>query len=960
MGRKGFRRLSLASSGLAAGVLAFGLRAAAADLVNVAPVGTATQSSQLGAFGPELAIDGNYANFTHTLNTDDNATWEDDLGQEFAISKIVLYNRTDCCGSRLRDITVYILDPAGDIVWESELLNPENELGAFPNGPPQLELDLVALEGGFVTGQIVRVRRTPDPDYSGGGDGSNLDEATVLSLAEAEILVDRSLLPVSILTQPQGGRAYVGRCHVFSIALFNAESAGSISYQWFKDDVKIPGATGSRLILSDIQPSDAGTYRVEVTVDGKLLKSDPAELVVPGRNLALTGTATQVNTAFGGAPERAIDGNTSPYWADASLTHTDNTPGAWWQVELYGESTVETVVLWNRKDCCSERLSNFRISALDEGGDEVWGEDYFTDLTYPETSFEVDLGGVECRTIRVARLGPDLNGLNYLSLAEVEVFGEGPLPPAERRPNLARGCGVTTRQSSQLGAFGSELAADGVYTNFTHTLNTDENATWELDLQAEYDLALVVLYNRTDCCGSRLRDVRVSILDGAGDPVWESDLLNPENELGAFPLGPPQLSVNLIELAGKAVKGQVVRVHRTPDLDLSGTGGQGNVDEATVLSLAEVEVFALPSDCPAAGDTHCDGLAVEGPADSYPGLYTVTASARDESGDPILYRFTLDDGVNPPIVLGPQEANFVRWYLGSGTWTISVAVDDDLVCLDQAADATCSEIVQVIEIENLAASGLARQSSDYIPGMFLAAEGNDGNYGNFTHTAIGNNGLGPPTWEVDLLDEYLIGRIVLYNRTDCCGSRLRDVTVYILDGAGDLVWQSELLNLENELGEYPWGPPTLTVDLEREEGAGILGQIVRVERLPDPDLSGTGGQGNEGEPDVLSLAEVEVFPARGVVPKPSFRRGDSNDDGSVNITDGIYILNYLFLGGPTPTCLEAADGNDDGGVNITDGIYILNYLFLGGPEPPAPGSFDCGPDPAGSPPEPGCERYTSC
>ncbi len=90
-----------------------------------------------------------------------------------------------------------------------------------------------------------------------------------------------------------------------------------------------------------------------------------------------------------------------------------------------------------------------------------------------------------------------------------------------------------------------------------------------------------------------------------------------------------------------------------------------------------------------------------------------------------------------------------------------------------------------------------------------------------------------------------------------------------------------------------------------------------------------------------------------------FRRGDSNADGAINITDGIYTLNYLFLGGGEPPCMEAADANDDGGLNITDGIYLLNYLFLGGVAPPAPGPDACGPDPAGSPAL-GCASYTKC
>jgi hypothetical protein len=97
---------------------------------------------------------------------------------------------------------------------------------------------------------------------------------------------------------------------------------------------------------------------------------------------------------------------------------------------------------------------------------------------------------------------------------------------------------------------------------------------------------------------------------------------------------------------------------------------------------------------------------------------------------------------------------------------------------------------------------------------------------------------------------------------------------------------------------------------------------------------------------------------------PKFLRGDPNDDGSTNITDGIYVLNYLFLSGLEPTCRESADANDDGGVNITDGIYLLNYLFLSGPEPVDPGpagmGLPCGPDREGSPQDLGCDSYTKC
>lgn len=89
-----------------------------------------------------------------------------------------------------------------------------------------------------------------------------------------------------------------------------------------------------------------------------------------------------------------------------------------------------------------------------------------------------------------------------------------------------------------------------------------------------------------------------------------------------------------------------------------------------------------------------------------------------------------------------------------------------------------------------------------------------------------------------------------------------------------------------------------------------------------------------------------------------FRRGEADDNGSLDLTDAVFSLSALFLSGTPPGCLDAADSNDDGQFNLTDAVYTLNALFLGGGMPPAPGTSDCGLDPTDD--ELGCERYDSC
>jgi hypothetical protein len=67
-----------------------------------------------------------------------------------------------------------------------------------------------------------------------------------------------------------------------------------------------------------------------------------------------------------------------------------------------------------------------------------------------------------------------------------------------------------------------------------------------------------------------------------------------------------------------------------------------------------------------------------------------------------------------------------------------------------------------------------------------------------------------------------------------------------------------------------------------------------------------------------------------------FVRGDMNGDGVWDLTDPVFLLLHLFVGGPAPRCLDAADADDNGRLALTDSIRLLGFLFLGGPAPPEP------------------------
>ncbi|NIS18246.1 MAG: hypothetical protein GWN00_40335, partial [Aliifodinibius sp.] len=69
----------------------------------------------------------------------------------------------------------------------------------------------------------------------------------------------------------------------------------------------------------------------------------------------------------------------------------------------------------------------------------------------------------------------------------------------------------------------------------------------------------------------------------------------------------------------------------------------------------------------------------------------------------------------------------------------------------------------------------------------------------------------------------------------------------------------------------------------------------------------------------------------------------ANADQAVNVSDAVYIVNYVFIGGNAPDPLDAGDGNCDSTVNVSDAVWIINYVFIGG-NPPCDTNGDGIPD----------------
>jgi hypothetical protein len=93
--------------------------------------------------------------------------------------------------------------------------------------------------------------------------------------------------------------------------------------------------------------------------------------------------------------------------------------------------------------------------------------------------------------------------------------------------------------------------------------------------------------------------------------------------------------------------------------------------------------------------------------------------------------------------------------------------------------------------------------------------------------------------------------------------------------------------------------------------------------------------------DDSSFAASCTVDLGGGQPRRAFLRADVNNDGALELSDGVFTLNWLFLNQRTPDCVDAADANGNGSVDIADPVYTFSYLFLGGVAPPFPFP-DCG------------------
>lgn len=194
--------------------------------------------------------------------------------------------------------------------------------------------------------------------------------------------------------------------------------------------------------------------------------------------------ATSNTVSYGGNPERAIDNNTNGAYFNNSVSHTSSTTANdWITIDLGSEQYIDELAIFNRTDCCSNRLSSSYVMTSSTPFPTN------TDLTSAinNANFVYQLGdatgvvefniivGAYARYVRVQKSGANPGG-NALSIAELKVLQNFCDTDLDGIPNLldldsdGDGCSDANEAYNNSNADGGD---DGQYGSGTPAVNAD-------------------------------------------------------------------------------------------------------------------------------------------------------------------------------------------------------------------------------------------------------------------------------------------------------------------------------------------------------------------------------------------------------------------------------------------------------------------------------------------------------
>eukprot|EP00547_Thalassionema_nitzschioides_P005356 CAMPEP_0194200236 /NCGR_PEP_ID=MMETSP0156-20130528/930_1 /TAXON_ID=33649 /ORGANISM="Thalassionema nitzschioides, Strain L26-B" /LENGTH=1934 /DNA_ID=CAMNT_0038925209 /DNA_START=189 /DNA_END=5989 /DNA_ORIENTATION=- len=831
------------------------------DAVNLARIDgvTATQSSVCENGPAWKAIDGNTnqqwggGSIMHTCDNE-NHWWMVDLVLEQPISYVIVWNRLDCCSDRLNDSELQILDSNQVVVSSQPVVN-------------SLSTNHIYFEN--TVGRYVRLLKT-------GSSVLNIAEVQVFAEAKCDScsneFSDCELSPPCNVD---------GSCPTSGSALF-AENGTPCNSK--------PMGT-----CQDGQCAEPETIAPSYEPTPSPITFAPTLYDVAERVELVTGSAvaTQSSVCEGGVPQRAIDGDTNGNWYHGSVQHTCGESNPWWKVDLDKSYNyvISRVKVYNRNDCCNDRFTNSELQILDDNGEVMGSQAFVGNLGVFEFIFDA-VAGSSVRvwkngsgTLNIAEVqvlgwqlsksptkSPTLLPTTTVPTGKPTMSPKPTMAPiATNAPtgeliNLALVSGVEASQSTTYMGQGAGKAIDGVKTDgssnapSTHTECNYPMPWW----RAQIGLSIVhtvKVYNRNDCCWVRLANFTVSVLDK------DLNVITSEN----YPGTAPRYEAVTVDFSAAMPRGEYVEVK------LGGTN---------CLSLSEVEIFgyeilppafSLVSDeSVASQSTTCHGgganRAIDGNTNGNYYANSVTHTCPE---------------MNPwwKVDLAPSyNYTISRVYVHNrNDCCVDTLIDSELQILDDSGNVLASQpFVGVkgayqFEFDDVTGSSVRVQKNG--SGVFTLAEvrvlghsykngvispppinlarrpgitqpatqsstcegglpghAKDGNTnqnwggGSIAHTCK-NGELA--WWQVDLGagETYVIAKVLIYNRMDCCTGRNSNSELEILDDEMNVVDSRSILTGDTS--------PIHTLDFGNVSG----GRYVRLRK----NTSG-----------VMNIAEVQV------------------------------------------------------------------------------------------------------
>lgn len=597
--------------------------------------GTAAQSSNYnGTFVAGLALDA-VNNFTHTAGTDSNATWQVLLPASYNFGQIVVHNRTGCCGSRLRDITIQVVNFSGNvasdftggtIVYSSALLNPENILSAPAT---------ISVNAGGASGNMIRIKRTSDPDNSGNGGTGDANESNVLSinLVIAEELNKISSFTASPATIAPGQPVNLSWSSASTTALSINQGIGSVT----------PLAAGTFTV--DPGPTVTTTYQLSATLAGGGSDSKNVTVTVDPKPIIYSFVSDQLTIAAG------YSANLSWNVANAdtiTINGVEIDGGASTLLVAPLTTTIYTLVATNASGGSTSQLT-------------------VTVLNVP------DYLPASGRFVEVVK---NTTTATQLHIAEIEVYQFGAVP------NEADADGTSTNDIVQAGNPSAKYPpttttvdhgfATGVYDGdiesngdvWSTLINQGVEPRYMLDLGATYNIGTIRVFGRGDtCCPDRLQNFTVNVYadDGSGNP---GVLVNSAHYPGIAPAGlvaPVELDLSIPDPGIRAFgvnktfipQGEAITFSWEVNASSTSVVIDNGVGDMTALTNASgVGSFTLDPGPLTNTVYQMTAVRPNGPTAS-----TLSVEVTDQ---PLIYSFTADDSL-----IAPGETVTLSWAVGN-------------------------------------------------------------------------------------------------------------------------------------------------------------------------------------------------------------------------------------------------------------------------------------------------------